>query len=394
MLIATVIAGILNYLSNVFVGRMLGPADYSVFASLLSLSMILTVVTGVVQTVVTNYVARLRSRGAMSEVGTLTAYLLRRLLPWGIGGALVLSLVSKPLAAFLQMPSLWPVVVIGTFLIPTAVLPAVNGVLRGLQRFGALGGTQISAAVFRLTAAVGLIGLGLGATGAVASLPFAGLGAFALGMFFLSDVLRQRREGAAPELSGLFEYSFHAALATICFAVLTHSDVIMVKSRFPPTDAGLYSAVTTLGKTVFWLSGAVVMLLLPKATELHARGRSVVGLVRKSLLSVILLCGGVTTVFFLFPSLIVGTFFGEQYLANASLLGLYGLAMTFYSLANVWLFYFLAVQEKRYSYVLLAGAILQVVLLTILPLNLTTVVGVLLGVGVCLFVTGIWGITK
>ena len=388
MLTATVVTGVLNYISNVFVGRMLGPADYGIFTSLVALSMILTVASGVVQTVVTNYVARLRAGAATAEVGTLLVYLLKRLLPCGIGGVLLFSLIAKPLAVFLQIPSLWPVIVIGTFLIPAAVLPAVNGVLRGLQRFGALGGMQISVAVFRLLAVVGLIGLGLGATGAVASLPLSSLSAFVLGMFFLGDVLRRRRMGTTLELSGLFEYSLHAALATICFAVLINSDVILVKSRFSPTEAGLYSAVVTLGRIAFWLSGAVVMLLLPKAAERHALGRSAVGLVRKSLLSVTLLCGGITVAFFLFPSLIMGAFFGEQYLVNASFLGLYGLAMTLYSLANVWLIYYLAVEEKRYAYVLLIGVVLLITLLTLSASDLTQVVVILVGVGIALCLGG------
>jgi O-antigen/teichoic acid export membrane protein len=381
MLITTVIAGILYYLSNVFVGRMLGPADYSVFTSLLSLSMILTVVTGVVQTVVTNYVARLRGRGATAEVGALFVYLLKRLLPWGIGGALVLSLIARPLAAFLQIPSLAPVVVFSTFLIPTAVLPAVNGVQRGLQRFGALGWTQVSVAAFRLVAVVGLIILGLGATGAVAALPLSGLGAFALGMILLADVLRQRESRAAPRLDGLFAYSLNAILALACFAVLTNGDVILVKSRFTPTESGLYSAVATLGKTTLWLSSAVVMLLLPKVTEQHAHGQPTLSLVRKSLLAVGLLCGGVTSVFFLSPSFIVEAMFGRQYLNNASLLGWYGLAMTFYSLVNVWLVYYIAIQEKRYAYILSAGVVLLVISLTLWVFNLTQVVMVMVGVG-------------
>ena len=388
MLTATVVAGVFNYLSNVFVGRMLGPADYGIFTSLASLSVILSVFAGVVQAVVTNYVARLRSRSATAEVGALLVHLLERLLPWGIGGALVLSLIARRLAAFLQIPSLWPVIVVSTFLIPAAVLPVSIGVLHGLQRFGALGGTHIGIAVFRLLAAGGLIGLGLGATGAVASLPLASLGAFALGTFFLSDVLRQRVKGTTSELSGLFEYSLHTALSAICFAVLINSDMIMVKSCFSPTEAGLYSAIATLGKTTFWLSGAVATLLLPKATELHAREQAAVGLLRKSLLIVGLLCGSVTVVFFLFPSHIVDIFFGEQYLANASLLGLYGLAMTLYSLVNVWLFYYLAMQDHRYGYMLLFGAVLLIACLALFGSNLTQVVVILVGGGVVLYLGG------
>jgi len=388
LLIATVVSGVLNYLSNVLGGRMLGPADYGTFTSLASISLILGVVAGVVQTVVTNYVARLRGMGTTADVGTLLVHLLKRLLPWGIGSALVFCLIAKPMTAFLQIPSLGPVIVISTFLIPAAVLPAINGVLRGLQRFRALGKTQVSTAVLRLVAMVGFIGLGLGTTGAVASLPVSSLGASILGIFFLSDVLRQQRKSAVPALSGLLKYSFNAALATICFAVLTNGDVIMVKARFSPTDAGLYSAIATLGKTAFWLSGAAVMLLLPKATQQHARGQPTADLVRKSLLIVGLLCGGVTAIFFLFPSLIVGTFFGEQYLANASLLGTYGLAMTCYSLVNVWMIYCLAVQDERYAYVLLLGVVLLAGAVTLMLSTLVQMVIVVAAIGAVLYLAG------
>ena len=92
--------------------------------------------------------------------------------------------------------------------------------------------------------------------------------------------------------------------------------------------------------------------------------------------------------FFFFPSPIIGTFYGKQYLVNASLLGLYGLAMTLYSLVNVWLFYYLAVHEKRYSYVLLLGAILLLASLTLFGSTPTQVVTVLVGGGLALCLGG------
>lgn len=379
MLFATVIAGVLNYLCHMFVGRRLGPADYGIFAAMNSLSLSVVVVAGVIQTVVTNYVARLRSTEAVAEIGALLTYLLKRLLPWGIGSAVALSLLSWPLATFLQLPSVVPVVVMSLFLVPMAVLPAVNGVQRGLQRFGALGCTQISVAVFRLVVAVGLINLGLGASGAVSSFPISSTGAFVLGMLLLSDVLRQRGPAVSLKMERLAEYSFHAALAMICFTILTNIDVILVKSRFTPTESGLYSAVATLGKITLWLPGAVVMLLFPKAAEQHARGKSTVGLLRKSMLIVCLLCGATTTTFFVFSSLIMRVCFGVQYATNASLLGFYGLAMTIYSLVNVWLNYFLAMREKRYSYVLLFGAGLLLVSLALFGSTLSHIVTILIG---------------
>jgi O-antigen/teichoic acid export membrane protein len=388
MLVATGVTGGLNYVSNVVVGRMLGPADYSIFASLVSLLVVLTVVAGVVQTVITNYVARLRSQGELAGIGAFLVQLLKRLLLWGIAGVLVVSLLAKPFATVLQIPSPLPIVVFGLVLLPTAALPVAYGGLRGLQRFGALGATQITTALFRLVAVVGLLSLGLGATGAVASLPLSTFGALAVGVFFLGDVLRQWDRGVVPKLDGLLDFSFHVALAIISFAVLSNIDVLVVKSRFSPAEAGLYSAVATLGRTTLWLSSAVLMLFLPKAVEQHARKRSVAGLMRRGLLAVGFLCGGVTALFFLFPSLIVSRLFGDQYLANASLLGWYALAMTVFSLVSVWLFYYVAVQEKRYAFILALGAGLLLVALALLGSTLTKVVAIMVGVGVVLYLAG------
>ena len=387
MLIATAVAGVSNYLSNVFVGRMLGPADYGIFASLLSLSIIAGACAGVVQIAVTYFVARLRVEGNAADVGALLVYLIKRLLLWGMGGAAVLSLFAKPLGTVLQISSPLSIAITCLFLIPTAVLPVVNGVLGGLQRFGALGAVLIGIAVFRLAAVVGLITLGLGVIGAVASLPLSSLAACALGMFFLGDVFRWKEGASERGIDGLVRYSIHVALVTICYAVLTYSDVIIVKSRFPPTEAGLYSAVATLGKLTLFPS-VMATLLMAKATEQHARGRSTIGSLRKTLLAVGLLCGGITAVFFVFPMPIVSIFFGEQYLALASLLGLYAFAMMLYALVNVWLIYYLAVNENCYAYVLLVATVLLVALLALSASALIQVVVILVGVGIALYLGG------
>lgn len=380
MLVATGVTGVSNYLSNVFVGRMLGPADYGIFTSLLSFSIIAGAFAGVVQTSVTYFVARLRGKGNTAEIGALLVYLLKRLLLWGAVGAAVLSLCSKPLGTFLQISPL-SITITCLSLIPTAVLPVVNGVLGGLQRFGALGGVLIGVAVFRLAAVVGLIALELGVIGAVASLPLSSLAAFVLGMFFLGDVLRKREGTRERGIDGLLEYSAHVALVMICFSVLTYIDIIVVKSRFSPAEAGLYSAVATLGKLNLFPS-VIATVLMAKATERHARGRSTTASLRKTLLAVGLLCGGITVALFAFSTPIVGTFFGEQYLACASLLGLYAFAMMLYSLVNVWMVYYLAVNEKRYAYVLLIGTVLLIALLALFASDLAQVVVILVGVGI------------
>jgi len=390
MFAATVFSGGLSYLANAAVGRMLPPSDYSVYTAMLSLTLMLGAVTAVVQTVTTNYVARLRAANRMKDVGALLLYLLRRLLPWGALGMIFLWLLGRPLASVLRLPSPVPVWVMATVLVPTVVLPVLQGGLRGLQRFGAFGINAIGQAAVRLAIGVGLILAGWGPVGAVASLPLSQLGAVVLALVWLTGVLRSRNRAFRRDLSGILSYTASAALGLFAFTALTNMDVLIVKSRFAPEQAGLYSAIATIGKITLYLPLAASTLLLPKVAVLNTHHERTVHLLHRTLWVVGGLCGVVTLAFFLFPSSIVELLFGAGYLAWASLLGPYGLVMMLYSLCNVWLVYYLALEDRRYSYVLLCGAILQAVGLSTLPLSLPQMVNVLIGGGVVLNLLGAW----
>ena len=64
----------------------------------------------------------------------------------------------------------------------------------------------------------------------------------------------------------------------------------------------------------------------------------------------------------MFPHLIVRIAFGAKYQGAASLLWMFAIAMSLYSLLNVVLVYRLGHHETRTSWLLLAGAVLQAAL--------------------------------
>lgn len=72
-LLASTAAGLLNDLYQLAMGRLLGPAGYGAFASLLALLLIVSMPASVLQTVVTNLVARLRACADLTALGPLLA---------------------------------------------------------------------------------------------------------------------------------------------------------------------------------------------------------------------------------------------------------------------------------------------------------------------------------
>jgi O-antigen/teichoic acid export membrane protein len=389
MLIATLVSGVLSYLANVIVGRMLGPTDYSVYTSMLSLSLIIGAVASVIQTVTTNYVAQLKAIDQLENVGTLLFYQLRYLLPWAILGVALLWLFGRAIAGILQLASPLPVWVIATFLVPTITLPVLLGGLRGLERFGSFGINAIGLASLRLAIGMGLILAGWGVSGAVASLPLAYLGATLLAVVCLADIIRLRDRAFLPDFPRILSYSTYVAIGLFAFSVLSNFDLLIVKSHFKPDEAGLYSAISTIGKIALYLPATAGILLLPKVSALKTRQQSTIHLLNITLWAVGAMCSLVTVVFYLYSSIVVKLLFGANFVAQADLLGPYGLAMTLFSLCNVWLVYYLALEDQRYSYILLSVALLQAIALSMWSLNLHQIVNVLIGSGVILNVLGI-----
>jgi O-antigen/teichoic acid export membrane protein len=390
MFAATFISGGLSYLANAAVGRLLGPTNYSVYTAMVSLILMLGAVTAVIQTVTTNYVARLRADEQMPDVGALLVYLLRQLLLWGLAAVVIVWALGRPLAALLHLPSTVPVWVVATALAPIAVLPVLQGGLRGLERFVPYGINMITLATLRLGTGIGLIVAGWDAVGAIASLPLAYLGTAVLALFWLAGTLRLRNHSFQPNLSSILGYASYTAASLFSFTALTNMDILFVKLGFAPDQAGLYSAIATIGKITLYLPFAATVLLLPRVAILNARRERTVQLLYRALLIMGLLCSMITLAFFLFPSLLVELMFGAEYLAWASLLGPYGLAMTLYSLCNLWLAYYLALEDKRYSSALLVGTVLQAVLFLTVTLSLRDMVTVLIVIGLALNAVGFW----
>lgn len=378
MLSATVISGGLAYLANTVVGRLLAPSQYSVYTVMISLMLILGAAMNVIQTVTASHVAQLQALDRGGDVGGLVAYLLRRLLPWGCAGMVLLWLAARPVADLLRLPDTTSLWVMATALVPLVLTPVAMGGLRGLERFGPLGFNLIAQDLLRLLTSVGLILAGLGVVGAVASLPLSRFSTAFLSLVWLKGILRKRNRDFKPDLSAILGYSVYAAVGLVAFTALVYMDVLIVKSRFTPHEAGLYSAIATLGRITLYLPSAVVVLLLPKVTIQDTRSEYSASALYKSLLIVGVLCGMVTLLFFLFPSPLVRLLFGPKYLTQAGLLGPYGLAMMLCALANIWLVYYLALRRKGYSYAVLCVAVVQALLLSTLPLSQLQVVTTLI----------------
>jgi O-antigen/teichoic acid export membrane protein len=190
----------------------------------------------------------------------------------------------------------------------------------------------------------------------------AGLFAVALPLFVLRANLARMRTwrprvtkpdalAVLPVVAGM--------LAVTC---LTTDDLVAAKIAFPPHEAGLYGAASLIGRVILYLPLAIVTVLLPHVAARVSAGRETGELLMISLLCTGAFCLAFSAVYAALPHLIVQVAFGSKYEGGASLLWMFGIAMTLYSLINVVLVYRLGHGETHTSWLLLAGVGVQAAL--------------------------------
>jgi len=103
----------------------------------------------------------------------------------------------------------------------------------------------------------------------------------------------------------------------------------------------------------------------------------------------ILVTGGAVMLFWIMPDFLLGFLFGQRYMAAAPLLGIFGLAMFPLAMLGLLINFNLARHQVKFIYPLLAGAIIQIVLIYFYHRTLNQVLWIIVGMGALLFITNL-----
>jgi len=86
--VGTVIGGGGNYLYHLLMGRMLGPIDYGILASLISLSYLLGIPMGTLGLVIVKFVSAFKGKKDFGSIGALFKIGFKKILPFSFLDAL------------------------------------------------------------------------------------------------------------------------------------------------------------------------------------------------------------------------------------------------------------------------------------------------------------------
>ena len=144
---------------------------------------------------------------------------------------------------------------------------------------------------------------------------------------------------------------------------LYSSDVILVKHFFSSHDAGIYAALSTLGKIIFFAAGPIGAVMFPLVSKRSAKGENYKRVFKFSFVATVFLSGAILSVYLLFPSLAIQLLYGSLFLEASSLLLWFGIFITFFTLASLIINYTLSLGRTRVVIFPAIAAVFQIVLI-------------------------------
>jgi O-antigen/teichoic acid export membrane protein len=351
-----------NAAFHLIAARDLGPADYSEVVSLLALSGIVGLPLTALQVLVARYVAGDAARGQDGAIAGVT----RRTL--AAAGALSLVITAGLLALtpliqqLLSIDSPIPVILTALITPPALMAPVLFGLAQGLQRFGVLTLAIGLGAITRLLILLGLIGAGLSVNGALMATLIGSAVALASPLIPLRRWLRPMPiTEPIPSVRELTRAVIPIAMGMLAITSLTTADLIIAKVALPDADAGIYGSASLIGRLLLYVPATVATVLLPKVSSRAAANRNTSDILGASLGVTAVISTAGLLLFLAAPTTIVDASFGSRFDAGSSLLGLFGVSMTGYALLNILLIYHLGHGSARMSWLLLIGAVVQLI---------------------------------
>lgn len=377
------IFNVLNFLFHFSMGRLLGPADYGILATLMSIVYIYNIPTEAIQTIVSRYTSKFNIHNEKGKIN----YLISRSLKKGIN-ITILSFVLATIFGFFLSKFLginfFLIVLTNIFLFSAFLNPVFKGVLQGRKKFGQLGVGFIFEGILKVVLSIGLVVLGLKVFGAIVGVLMGVFFGLLVSVYFNKDIFQTKPQETRFE--GIYLQSINYFLSMLLIYLVLSLDILLAKRFFSPDIAGQYSVLSMLGKIAFFGTSAIAKAMFPITSERNDKNEDCSRLFKKAILIMIVLCLCLIGVYAVFPKLIISLLYGNQYLVISSYLAYSAIAMSFIALTNLVLFYGLSTKGLRGSKYLFLFVILEIILLSVYHENLFQYVIALIVSNITMFI--------
>ena len=388
LVVGGVAGGILGYLFQIIMGRMLSVSEYGIFSALMAMLVVIAAPMTTLSMIISRRVSTYRSEQDNGKLGYLFYWINRKLLLIAVVLIVLVVFNIKPLQNFLLIEKsahLYLLLIILLIAFPQAVN---NAYLQGLQYFKWLSVSGVLATLLKIIIAVILIYFGLGVAGALGGVIFSTFIILILTYVVLRPSLSKNNASISNTTHLLFKSAMPVLLANVAFAVMTQIDMVLVKYYFSEQEVGIYAAASILGKAVMYLPGGIAMALFPMVAENHASGKSSAHLMFQAVGVTALLSLTGALFYYFFADSIIVLLYGNDYKEAANVLKYFGFAILPMALIMVAEHFLIAMGRVLFTYLFMVVAPLQLIAIYYYHDTLLDIVAVLSISGIILVVSG------
>ncbi len=375
---------VVNYIYHLLMGRILGPVDYGVLASIFSLLYIISIIPQSASVTIVKFISSAKTSNERDHISYEVVGFVRKV---ALIGAILIVVSSPFISHFLNLTSIIPVLLVAPVFYYSIITTAHQAILQGVLSFLGVVSTNAISSVGKLLLGLGFIYLGLNVSGAIFAVVLGVWLAYIASIYYLKKKVSPSAKSTSHfKLATFFRFSGPVLIQAFAFTSLFTIDLIIVKHFFSSYDAGVYAALSTLGKIIFFASSPVASVMFPIVAKRHTNGESARSVLVMSLLLTGLASGIFVAIYYYLPHLTVTMLYGTKYIGAESALPWMGLFIAFYSFCQLLVNYFLSVGRLKVVYLPLVAAIIQIILLSALHNSLVQVIQISLAIVFVLFV--------
>lgn len=347
---------VINYFYHLIMGRILGPENYGVLASIFAILYILSVVPTSSSFAIVKFISSTKKDSEIIGIfRTLKRFIFRL--------ALILSVVllaSSPLIAnFLHIKNVVNIVLVAPMLYLSLLTLLYQATCQGLLKFWGYIGPALVLSVAKLVIGILLVITGLEVFGAVVGI----FTAFVLAYFYalsMSKYIPSSKKEDPFDMIPFFKFSIPVVFQALAFTSFFTTDVILVKHFMPPFEAGLYAALSTLGKIIYFAASPVTSVMFPVVSGKKSRGEKYDRVFYLTFLVTFIVSFTVVAFFYLFPTFTIKLLYGEKYLTASSELAWMGIFIGFYTLSYLIANFILSIGKTRIVIIPATIALVQI----------------------------------
>lgn len=368
MIVGSNIYNVGQFIFHLLLARFLGKVGYGDLAVVIS---ILGIIAILQQGFAVSIVKHITAGKDDFEVKGFIKWIISNTLLSCLVILLVFGVLGYPLQFYLKFSNPSLVFWIGPIAALLIFATTTRAILQGLLKFGQFSISLTVEIISRIAVLLGLAVFDFKIFAASASI----LLSYSISSLLNYLLLKKDLRGvAAKRMPGFFSYSFSAFISGLSLTSLYSMDLILVKAFFSGEEAGLYAAISVLGRIIFFGITPFTQTMFPLVSKRSEQKLDYLSLFFATCLIIIFIALFCEMVFYFIPNFLVNILYGSQYTDISSYLWKYGIFTGLLGISYHIVQFYLALGKKEAVWIMVASAIIQIALILVYHSSLGMVI--------------------